>query len=64
MVNKTTYYSDTLYGMLLRVAEKEYPNDKEAVNKVIQDSVLARVRSLAEKHHVRIPKKLQEKKKD
>jgi uncharacterized protein (DUF2236 family) len=61
MVNKTTYYSDILYGMLLQVAEKEYPKDKEAVNKVIQDSVKARVQSLAEKHHIKMPKKLQRK---
>jgi len=62
MPNKTTYYSDALYGLLLQVAEKEYPNDAVAdgVNKVIQDSVIDRAMALAKKHNLPIPKKLKE----
>jgi hypothetical protein len=62
MPNKTTYYSDSLYGLLLQVSQKEHPEEPvaDAVNKVIQDAVTDKAVDLAKKHKIRIPKKLKE----
>jgi len=59
MPNKTTYYNDQVYGLLLQVADKEYPEDEDAVNKVILDLVKTGIVELAKKHKVKVPKKLQ-----
>ena len=59
MPNKTTYYNDQVYGLLLQVADKEYPEDEDAVNKVILDLVKTGIVELAKKHNVKVPKKLQ-----
>lgn len=62
MPNKTTYYSDSLYGLLLQVAQKEHPDKPvtDAVNKIIQDAVTDKAMDLANKHHIKIPYKLKE----
>jgi hypothetical protein len=58
--NKTTYYNDQVYGLLLQVSDKEYPEDEDAVNKVILDLVKGGIVALAKKHKIKVPKKLQE----
>jgi len=55
--NKTTYYSDKVYGLLLQVSEAEHPNDKDGVNKVIQDAVNEKTQALAQKHQAKLSKK-------
>lgn len=45
-----TYYSFKMIQRLGVVAEKEYPNDKSGVGKVIQKAVEIHVQHLEEKH--------------
>jgi hypothetical protein len=61
MPNKTVYFTDKLFAFLVQMSDLEYPDAKDdAVSKVMQDAVKERVKSLAKKHQVKIPRKLQE----
>jgi hypothetical protein len=59
MPNKTVYFSDQIFAFLVQLSEKEYPADDDGVSKVIQTSVKQTMKSLAEKHNIKIPKKLE-----
>lgn len=60
MPNKTVYFTDKFFAFLVQIAEVEHPEDKDAVSKVMQDAVKGAVKSLAQKHKLKIPRKLQE----
>jgi hypothetical protein len=60
MPNKTTYYPDSFYRFLVEISEKEYPQEREQVNKVIQEAVREKVLTLATKFNISIPPKIKE----
>lgn len=61
MPNKTVYFTDNLFAFLVQMSDLEYPDAKDdAVSKFLQAAAKKEVKSLAQKHKVKIPRKLQE----